>query len=50
VGHLFQVEFWAGHPRGCSFGCLWLKKLAKAKNLERKKGIFGTFIYENNGN
>jgi len=37
---------------GCSFGLLWLRKLAKAmdKALERKNGIFGTFIYENNGN
>jgi len=37
---------------GCSFGCLWLRKLAKAmaKDLERKNGMFGTFIYENNGN
>jgi len=23
---------------------------AMAKDLERKNGIFGTFIYENNGN
>jgi len=23
---------------------------AMAKDLERKKGIFGTFIYENDGN
>jgi len=31
-------------------GLLWLRKLAKAmaKALERKNGIFGTFIYENN--
>jgi len=31
---------------------LWLRKLenAMAKDLERKNGIFGTFIYENNGN
>jgi len=34
----------------CSFSLLWLRKLAKAmeKDLERKSGIFGTFIYENN--
>jgi len=52
MGHVFQVECWAGHPRRCSFGCLWLRKLAKAmaKALERQNGIFGTFIYENNGN
>ena len=52
MGHLFQVECWARHPGICSFGCLWLKKLEKvmAKALERKNGIFGTFIYENNGN
>jgi len=32
--------------------CLWLRKLAKAmtKALERQNDIFGTFIYENNGN
>ena len=37
---------------GCSFGCLWLRKLAKemAKSLESQNGIFGTFIYENSGN
>jgi len=31
---------------------LWIRKLAKeiAKALERQNGIFGTFIYENNGN
>jgi len=42
----------ARHPRGCSFGCLWMRKLAKEidKALERKNGIFFTFIYENNGN
>ena len=30
MGHLFEDECWAIHPRGCSFGCLWLRKLAKA--------------------
>ena len=52
MGHLFQAECWARHPRGCSFGCLWPGKLAKAMNkaLERRNGIFGTFIYEINGN
>jgi len=32
--------------------CLWLRKLAKemAKALKRQKDIFGTFIYEKNGN
>ena len=56
MGHLFQVECQEKHPRVCSFGLLWLRKLAKvmekdmAKALERQNGIFGTFIYENNGN
>ena len=52
MGHVFQAECWARHPRGCSFGCLWLRKLAKemANALERKNGIFGTIIYQNNGN
>jgi len=41
MGHVFQAECWARHPRGCSFGCLWLRKLAKAmvKALKRQKGI-----------
>ena len=49
--HIFQDEWQTKHPNGCSFGLLWLGKLAKAmaKALERKRGIFGTFIYENNG-
>ena len=46
--HLFQDECLEKHPSGCSFGLLWLRKLAKA--LERKNGSFGTFIYENNEN
>ena len=52
MGHIVQVEWWARHPRGCSFGCLWIRKLAKetAKALKRQNNIFGTFIYENNGN
>jgi len=52
MGHLFQAKCWARNPRGYSFGCLWLRKLVKAlsKALERQKGIFGTFVYENNGN
>jgi len=52
VGHFFQAECWAKHPSGCSFDLLWLRKLAKAmaKALERKNGIYGTFIYENKGN
>ena len=52
MGHIFQGECWAKHPKGCSFSCLWLRKLAKAmaKALDRKNGIFGTFVYENNGN
>ena len=41
MGHVFQAEWWERHPRGCSFGCLWLRKLAKAmtKALKRQKGI-----------
>jgi len=52
MGHLFQDECWARHPKGVSFSCLWLRKFAKAiaKALERKNGIFCTIIYENNGN
>ena len=37
MGHIFQAECWVGHPSGCSFGCLWLRKLAKT--LKRKKCI-----------
>ena len=48
MGHFFQAECWEKHPSGCSFGLLWLRKLAKA--LERQNDIFHTFIYENNGN
>jgi len=42
TGHIFQAEWWARHPRGCSFGFLWLRKLAKAmaKALKRQRGIF----------
>ena len=52
MGHLFQVECWEKHPSGCSIRLIWLMKLKKekAKALERKNGIFGTFIYKNNGN
>ena len=52
MGHLFQDECWEKHPSGCSFRLLWLNKLAKemGKTLERQNDIFGTFIYENNGN
>ena len=52
MGCLFQDECWERHPKGCSFGCLWLSKLEKpmAKALERQNGIFGSYIYENNGN
>jgi len=41
MGHLFQVECWERHPRGCSFGCLWLRKLTKAmaKALKGKKAF-----------
>jgi len=38
MGHLFQAECWARHPRGCSFGCLWLRKLAREK-AKALKGI-----------
>jgi hypothetical protein len=52
MGHLFQAECWEKHPSDGFIWLLWLRKLAKAmaKALERKNGIFGTFIYENNGN
>ena len=38
MGHIFQDEWWVGHPSGYSCGFLWLRKLAKAmtKALERK--------------
>ena len=41
MGHVFQAAWWARYPSGCSFGCLWLSKLAKAmaKALKRQKGI-----------
>jgi len=41
MGHLFQAQCWARHPRRCSFGCLWLRKLAKAmaKALKGKKAF-----------
>jgi len=50
--YVYQFECWARHLRGHSFGFLGLRKLAKemAKALEMQNGIFGTFIYENNGN
>jgi len=38
MGHVFQVELWARHLRGCSFGCLWIGKLAKAM-AKALKGI-----------
>ena len=52
MAHLLQYECWEIHPRGCSFGCLWLRKLAKEKTkaLERQNNIFGVTIYKNNGN
>jgi len=52
MGHLFQAECWVEHPRGCSFGCLSLRKLANktTKAVENKNGNFRTFIYKNNGN
>ena len=39
MGHVFQDEWWEKHPRGCSFGLLWLRKLEKSmvKALKRKK-------------
>jgi len=45
--HVFQAEWWAKHPSGCSFGLLWLSKLAK--NLKKQRGINWYFVYENNG-
>ena len=50
--HIFQDEGQEEHSSVCSFGCLWIRKLAKAmtKALKWQKAIFGTIIYENNGN
>jgi len=41
MGHIFQAKWWERHPMGSSFGCLWLRKLAKpmAKSLKRQRGI-----------
>ena len=52
MGHLFQVKCWEKYPSWCSFQLLWLSKLENPneKYLERENGIFGIFIYENNGN
>ena len=38
MGHLLQAECWERHPWECSFGCLWLRELAKVmtKALEGK--------------
>ena len=46
MGHVFQAEWWERHPKGCSFGCLWLKKLAKAmaKALIRQRGILAHLV------
>ena len=35
-GTLFQAKCWARHPTGCSFGYLWLRKLAKEMAKELK--------------
>ena len=49
MGHIFQVEWLEKHPSWCSFGLLWLRKLAKelVKDLKRKRGVNWNFIYEN---
>ena len=47
MGHVFQAKWWAKNPSGCSFRLIWLRKFEK--DLERKNGFFGTFIYKNNG-
>ena len=41
MGHVFQAGWLEGNSSVCPFGCLWLRKLAKAmaKALKRKKGI-----------
>ena len=44
MGQLCQAECWEKHPSGCSYGLLWLRKLEKAKALERKTGIFGIYL------
>jgi len=43
MGHIFQAKFWVRYPRECSFGCLWLRKFAKAmaKALERNDAFIG---------
>jgi len=43
MGHEFQAKWWEKHPSGCSFGLLWLRKLAKAmeKSLERHEEFIG---------
>lgn len=48
MGHIFQVEWWARHPSGCLFGCLWPKKLEKAmtKALKSQKGILAQFLWK----
>ena len=46
MGHLFQAKYWARHPRGYSFGCLWLRKLEKkmAKAFKGKKEFLAHFF------
>jgi len=43
MGQLFQAECWEKHLSECSFGLLWLSKLAKAmvKALKRKVALIG---------
>ena len=45
-GHFFQVECWAKHPKGCSFGLLWPSKLEKAMNMElKRKKVFLAHLF-----
>jgi len=46
VGHVLQAKRWVRHPRGCSFGFLWLRKLAKTmtKALEMHEALIGILL------
>jgi len=46
MGHVFQAEWWTGYPRWCSFGSLWIRKLAKAmaKASKRHEALIGIFF------
>ena len=52
MGHIFQAEWWARHPRGVFIWLFMAKEIEKGngKGIKEEKRYFGTFIYENNGN